>query len=111
MVLGIFPSFAMGMLDIRCSGHLFFSFKQACCVLAVLGILSFHSNGRVAFWLFWASFPFMKLGMLHLGISGHFSSHANGHVAYWLFWPCCPFIEVKHLVAAQLAILPGPRGF
>ena len=56
IVLGIFPFIAMRMLDIRCSGHLFFSFKRARCVLAVLVIFSFAFE--------WA-------GMLRFGCSEH----------------------------------------
>ena len=56
--------------------------------LAVLGIFSFHSNGHVAFWLFWASFPFMEVGHIVLGHFGAFflmkmvTSHVGcfGHV-------------------------------
>ena len=72
IVLGIFPFIAMGMLDTRCSGHLFFSFKRhvafgcsghlflsfewAYGVLAVLGIFSLHEVGPVAFGHFGAFF-------------------------------------------------------
>ena len=71
--LGLIPFITLGMLYICCSGHLFPSFKCACCL-----------------WLFWASFPFMTLGVLDFGELWHLSFSSNGQGAFWLFWVFFP---------------------
>ena len=61
-----------GMLRFGWSGHLFPSFKRACCVLVVLGIFSLHEVGHVIVQQFKASFSFIRMGMLRLAIWAFF---------------------------------------
>ena len=67
---------------------MFPSLQWACWTFAVLGIFSFHSNRHVAFWLFWASSPFIQMGMLRFGCCGFLFLHEVGHVAFGNFGAC-----------------------
>ena len=84
-VVGIFPFVPMGMSGFDGSGPFSLHLQWACWTFAVLGIFSFHSNRHVAFWLFWASFPFIQTGVLRFGCSGHLFLHEVGHVAFGHF--------------------------
>ena len=75
----------LGVLGFGDLWHLLFSSKWACCVLAVLGILSLHDVRRVAFRQFGHPFHSLRLGILHLGNFGHLSFPENGQVAFLLF--------------------------
>ena len=53
------------------AGHLFLSFKWACCVLAVLGIFSLLGSWACCVWAFRGICPLMQMGMSHIGCFGH----------------------------------------